>query len=320
MTGTAAGLDNAAAGLDGAAVPNVATGKDNAGVPNVATDKDNAGVPNVTAGATACRPGPGADAGRWRTAGAGTCLAVEAMGLGRSYGAARAIKGLDFRLPAGSRTALLGPNGAGKSTLMRLVAGVLPPDEGEILAWGMRPSEARKVPGCLGWLPERAPLNPELTVREHMTLAGSLKGLGRAGTRREIERLTAALELGAILNRLAGRLSLGTRRQAALALALMGEPALLMLDEPSSSLDPAEVRRLNALIRSLPETTTLLVSSHALEEALLVTDGALILKAGALAAAGGWSDLGKRLGSERRPEDAGFAEEVFFRAQGGVTC
>jgi ABC-2 type transport system ATP-binding protein len=201
---------------------------------------------------------------------------------------------------------------------MKIVAGVLPPDEGTILAGGMRPSDARKIPGFLGWLPERAPLNPELTVKEHLELGGRLKGLGREGTRRETERLSEALDLGPKLGRLAGRLSLGTRRQAALALALMGSPRLLMLDEPSSSLDPEEVRRLNLIVAGLPASTTLIVSSHVLEEARLLTDGALILKAGGLAACGPWEELGTGLAAGKGPREPGFAEEVFFAALSGT--
>ncbi|MDR1315118.1 MAG: ABC transporter ATP-binding protein [Deltaproteobacteria bacterium] len=272
------------------------------------------------------REGPGGDGGRScggqageGAAGSREALAaagVAASGLGRSFGAARALGRLSFSLASGSRTALLGPNGAGKSTLMKLIAGVLPPDEGEILVCGMLPSDARRIPGFLGWLPERAPLNPELTVREHLALAGNLKGLGRDGARRETERLTEALDLGTKLGRLAGRLSLGTRRQAALALALMGPPSLLLLDEPSSSLDPGEVARLNSLVSSLPGTTTLLVSSHVLEEAFVLTGGALVLKEGGLAACGGWGELGETLGASLAPGDPGFAGEVFFRALG----
>jgi ABC-2 type transport system ATP-binding protein len=242
---------------------------------------------------------------------------VEARGLGRSFGAARALSGLSFTLRAGSRTALLGPNGAGKSTLMKIVAGVLPPDEGSVLAGGVKPTDARRIPGFLGWLPERAPLNPELTVREHLELGGKLKGLGKEDARMETDRLSEALNLGPKLGRLAGRLSLGTRRQAALALALMGNPRLLMLDEPSSSLDPEEVRRLNGLVSELPVSTTLIVSSHVLDEARLLTDGALILKAGGLAACGGWEELGAGLGARKGPLEPGYAEEVFFAALGG---
>ncbi|MDR2611583.1 MAG: ABC transporter ATP-binding protein [Deltaproteobacteria bacterium] len=243
---------------------------------------------------------------------------VAARDLGRAFGSAEALKGLTFSLRRGGRTALLGPNGAGKSTLMRLIAGVLPPDGGEILADGMSPARARETPGFLGWLPEKAPLNQELTVREHLVLAGKLRGLDPAGTRSEIERLSAALDMEGKLDRLAGRLSLGTRRQAALALALLGGPRLLLLDEPSSSLDPEEVRRLNWLVMALPETTTLLVSTHVLEEAYLLTDSALILKEGRLAAHGGWDELGAGLGAGSRPGDPGFPGEVFFLALGGA--
>lgn len=269
--------------------------------------------------ATSAAEGPPAEGpGHSGNAAAFPTPAVEARNLSRSFGAARALKGLTFTLKAGGRTALLGPNGAGKSTLMKLVAGVLPPDEGEILTDGGPPERARERPGFLGWLPEKAPLNPELTVLEHLELAGRLRGLDKESLRSEIGRLSQALALEGKLGRLAGRLSLGTRRQAALALAMLGCPRLLMLDEPSSSLDPEEVRRLNALVRNLPDTATLLVSSHVLEEAYLLTDGALILAEGRLAACGGWGELGEALGARRSPGEPGFAAEVFFKAVEGA--
>jgi ABC-2 type transport system ATP-binding protein len=244
---------------------------------------------------------------------------VEARDLGRSFGRSSALKGLSFKLAPGGRTALLGPNGAGKSTLMKLIAGIIPPDEGELLVGGGTPVRARETPGFLGWLPERAPLNPELTVLEHMELAGKIRGLDRDAVRSETERLSEALDLGGKLGRLSGRLSLGTRRRAALALALLGTPRLLMLDEPSSSLDPEEVRRLNSLVKALSPETALLVSSHILEEAFELTGGAMILKDGRLAAFGSWESLAVSFDTGRKPGDPGFAEEVFFKALGGAT-
>jgi ABC-2 type transport system ATP-binding protein len=186
---------------------------------------------------------------------------------------------------------LLGPNGAGKSTLMRLVCGAIKPDSGLVVIGGQIASEARTKPGLIGWLPERAPLIAQLTVIEHLRLAAKLKGLGRVAAESEIGRLSRSLNLTANFNRLCGDLSLGFRRRTALAMALMGPPALMVRDEPSSSLDPDEVERLKAALRELPQWTSVLLSSHILSEVSVLTDLALFLNRGRLVASGPWESL-----------------------------
>jgi ABC-2 type transport system ATP-binding protein len=238
-------------------------------------------------------------------------------GVSRSYGGASAVSNLAFSLAKGDKMALLGPNGAGKSTLLKLIAGAITPDAGKILVKGMDPWKARALPGFLGWLPEKAPLNPELTVREHLELAGELRKLGKAETRREIDRLSEALDLGEKLPRLAGRLSLGTRRQAAVAAALLGSPELLLLDEPSSSLDPDEAAKLSSILKKLPKTTTMILSSHMLGEAHKVTKGAVFLKGGAMKGAGTWEKLAADFSVESPKDSPEHAEEIFFKALGG---
>jgi ABC-2 type transport system ATP-binding protein len=233
---------------------------------------------------------------------------IRAVSVTRYFGPARALDSLSFTLAKGSRTALLGPNGAGKSTLLKIICGALPPDGGGVTVLGKNPSEQRRVPGFLGWLPERAPLNAELTVLEHLELTARFRGLDKKRAKGEIERLSEALDLGSKLARLTGRLSLGTRRQAALAVALMGDPELVVLDEPSSSLDPDEVGRLNSLVQKLPHGTTLIISSHILPEARSLTDSAMIIGDGALKAMGPWEILG---GGGASPEEA------YFKALGG---
>lgn len=235
---------------------------------------------------------------------------VEIHSLDHFFGEASALYSVDLTLFTGDRAALMGPNGAGKSTLMKIIAGALTKGTGKVLVNGKSPYEARCQAGFLGWLPEGAPLNPDLTVLEHLKMAAKLKGISSIGAGSEIERLTIALDLKEKLSRLAGRLSLGTRRQVALALAFMGTPKLLLLDEPTSSLDPDEVKRVGALIRDLDPETTLLVSSHILSEAKSFTQKAIFLK-GTVLAMGPWATLASELNLEPNASPS----ELYFKAQ-----
>ncbi|MDR1607993.1 MAG: ABC transporter ATP-binding protein [Deltaproteobacteria bacterium] len=228
---------------------------------------------------------------------------VSARSLTRSFGSLKALVNIDFELLAGERVALLGPNGAGKTTLLSLIAGTLAADEGQVTVANLKPEVARTRPGLLGWLPERAPLNPDLTVLEHLRLAAAFLGLGPEKTQERLDFLIEALNLGTKLKRLAGQLSLGSRRQAALAIALVGEPRLLILDEPTISLDPGEVARLRNLLLSLPKDVSFLISSHVIAEAAKVTEKALILDGGRLLAQKTWAELGPD------PEE-GFLKEI----------
>jgi ABC-type multidrug transport system ATPase subunit len=143
-----------------------------------------------------------------------------------------------------------------------------------------------------------------MTVAEHIRTAARIKGLGRAETEAETERLSRALSLGDKLAKTAGSLSMGSRRQAALALALLGSPRRVVLDEPASSLDPAEARKLSGLLQNLDAGVTLVVSSHILPEVASLTDRAAFLRDGLLAGAGAWPSLP---GGASAPEEAYFS-------------
>lgn len=223
------------------------------------------------------------------------------------YGRRAALEGIGLEIPAGARVALLGPNGAGKSTLLGVLGGVLSPDRGSAEVDGLSPERFRAGPRNLGWLPERAPLSSELTVLEHLKLAARLRGLSKAEESSEIDRLVAGLNLGDKLSRLSGGLSSGSRRQAALAAALLGGPRLLLLDEPSSGLDPDESRRLSTMINDLSAGTTLIISTHLLAEAASLTAMAAIISEGRLRAFGPWPSL-----SGGAPP-----EEAYFKVMAG---
>jgi ABC-2 type transport system ATP-binding protein len=172
---------------------------------------------------------------------------------------------------------------------MKVICGALDPNSGEILVDRKQPQKAKGSPSLLGWLPERAPLNPSLTVREHLEITGRLRGLEVKQISEELERVSQALNLAKYLSQLAHTLSLGTRRRAALAVTLIGRPRLIILDEPTSSLDPDEVRRLKSLLTELKKETTLILSSHILSEVAELTDQAIIMNQGRILGSFPWS-------------------------------
>ena len=199
---------------------------------------------------------------------------------------------VSFQLKEGGRYALMGPNGSGKSTLVRLLAGELCPDHGQVLVDGKNPfKRPQQTRAKMGLLPEGSPLIGDLSVREHLRLAGTLKGLTRTNYNLEEERLVQALGLKPFYNRPTTVLSYGQKKRVALASALLGQPDFIILDEPTSGLDPAESDRLLSLLTALPPTSTLLISSHILGELHQLTEEILVLNQGNLVDFKPWAEL-----------------------------
>lgn len=191
---------------------------------------------------------------------------------------------LSLRLDAGQVLGLLGVNGAGKSTTLAMVAGALVPDSGGIKLNGEdfieHPELARRA---IGWLPERAPLWPELTVIEHLDAHGRLRGLSGAALSQARQRIVERLELGPLARRLAAVLSQGQRQRLGLACALLHQPSLLVLDEPANALDPVQVAALRAVIREQAAAgTAIILSTHLLAEVTAACDRVAILHEGQL--------------------------------------
>ncbi len=216
---------------------------------------------------------------------------VEARGLGVTFRRAkeevRALRGVTFRLGPGEGLALLGGNGAGKSTLIRVLAGLLLPKEGKARLWGLDPWRfrtrlARRYGLVLGG---RSRLSPLLSVEENLRLWGALYGLSRAHTKRRIQEVAEALGLTPLLGVAASRLSLGQRNRAELALALLPEPELLLLDEPFIGLDALGRKSVLGLLQTLKANrgTTLILASHELSGVEGVLERALVLRRGEVA-------------------------------------
>ena len=211
---------------------------------------------------------------------------VEVSHLSKNYGSHPAIRDLTFSVADGQVYGLLGPNGAGKSTIMNILTGYLSATSGQVTVAGHPlPEEADAAKACVGYLPEQPPLYPEMTVQEYLDFAAELKGIKKKADRKEqVRKAARRTGLEEVLPRLIRSLSKGYRQRVGIAQALLGAPQLIILDEPTVGLDPAQVIEIRRLIRELGKSHTVILSSHILSEVKAVCDKALILSQGHLAA------------------------------------
>jgi ABC-2 type transport system ATP-binding protein len=231
-------------------------------------------------------------------------LLLQLQGVSRRRAGRDVVTDLSFELRKGQVLGLLGVNGAGKSTTLAMIAGALRPDRGSIRLQGEdfieRPELARRL---LGWLPESAPMWPELTVAEHLTACARLRGLNRAALRAAVDAAIERLQLGDMARRLAGVLSQGQRQRLGLACALVHEPPLLILDEPANALDPVQTAQLRSLVRERAAAGCgVILSTHLLPEVTAVCDRVVILHDGKL----------RHDGPLHGEEDGRMLEQTFF--------
>lgn len=224
-------------------------------------------------------------------------MMIDVTGLTKSYGSTDAVKDLSFSVNRGEIVGFLGPNGAGKSTTMRILCGYLPADAGEVRIAGFDIfGESIKARSRIGYLPENVPLYPEMRVSEYLAYRASLKGVR---SRRIPEKVEDALELcnlRTVARQLIGTLSKGYRQRVGLADALVNEPDILILDEPTIGLDPNQIRDIRNLIRSLSTRHTILLSSHILSEVEMTCSRVMILDKGHIVASGTPAELRDRSG------------------------
>ena len=199
----------------------------------------------------------------------------------KSFGSKVALRGVSFRLPKYGVVGLLGPNGAGKSTMIRMLAGVLQPDSGTVLIGGTPPSRV-EVRSHIGWLPEHNPLPLHRTVQDWVVEASQSRG----GTKRQAYDALDRCDLALHADRPIGVLSKGWRQLVGLAAALAHQPEVLILDEPSTGMDPLRRRWFRSLLRELGAERSVLLSSHLLDEAERVCDEAILLSEGSVRALG----------------------------------
>lgn len=245
---------------------------------------------------------------------------IEVSHLTKRYGRRPAVEDVSFTVSDGRICGLLGPNGAGKSTIMNILTGCLSATEGQVTVAGHPlPEEADAAKACVGYLPEQPPLYPEMTVQEYLLFAAELKKVPKAQRGEQVQQAARRTGLEEVLPRLIRSLSKGYRQRVGIAQALLGSPQLIILDEPTVGLDPAQVIEIRKLIRELGHSHTVILSSHILSEVQAVCQQILILSKGHLVASGTLQELtagGKSLEdvflelTGSGPDDAGEGENA----------
>ena len=217
---------------------------------------------------------------------------LSAQHLSKQFRRRQVVRDVSLSVESGEIVGLLGPNGAGKSTTMKIMTGFLAPTGGEARVAGHDVlTEPRAVREHLGYLPENAPIYPDMTVRAYLTFVGRTRGLGAAERARAIDRVTDECGLQGRLGQRVGTLSRGFRQRVGLAQALLHEPPLLILDEPTTGLDPNQIVEIRAIIRRVGKTRTVILSTHILPEVQVTCDRVLIIHQGRLVADGATDEV-----------------------------
>jgi ABC-2 type transport system ATP-binding protein len=224
-------------------------------------------------------------------------LMIEVEDLTKNYAGAPAVSGVSFSVARGEIVGLLGPNGAGKSTIMRILSCFMPATSGRVRVAGYdvfaQADEARRR---IGYMPENNPLHRDMRVKEYLRFRASLKGLPRARARERVEVVMEQCGLADVRQRVIGHLSKGYQQRVGLADALVHEPELIILDEPTIGLDPNQIRAVRQLIKDLAGPHTVLLSTHILPEVEMTCHRVLILYEGTIRAAGTPANLQKENG------------------------
>jgi ABC-2 type transport system ATP-binding protein len=211
----------------------------------------------------------------------------------KRYGARLAVRGVSFAIEHGEVIGLLGPNGSGKSTILRVLAGYLPPSAGTVLIAGIDvAANSLAARTQIGYVPEDAPLYDGMRVGEFLHFMAAIKGVAGRASRGAVNTAVDRLELGPVFGMPIGKLSRGYRQRVAIAQALVNDPPLLILDEPTNALDAYQVIAVRALIRSLAGRCTVLVASHVLAEIERVASRVMILVDGRLLSTDAMSEAG----------------------------
>ena len=210
---------------------------------------------------------------------------IDCQSLTKQYGRLRAVDDLSFQVRPGEVLGFLGPNGAGKSTTMRIVAGFLPATSGRALVCGFDvESESVAAKRCIGYLPEGAPSYPEMTPRSFLEFVAEARGIAPEARRRRLDEVFGLLHLESVLDQSIDTLSKGYRRRVGLAQALVHDPQVLILDEPTDGLDPNQKHEVRELIGRMARDKIIVISTHLLEEVEAVCNRAIIVAHGRILA------------------------------------
>jgi len=217
---------------------------------------------------------------------------IQVDNLTKRYGPVTAIQDVSFNVDKGRIVGFLGPNGAGKSTTMKILSCFMPATGGTARVAGYDVfSQSLEVRQRIGYLPENAPLYPDLSVASYLDFVAEIKGVGRGERRGRVADVMERCFVTDMQNRLIGKLSKGYRQRVGLAQALLGDPEVLILDEPTIGLDPRQIAEIRSLIRSLAGQHTVILSTHILPEVSMVCDGIIIINHGRIVAQGTESEL-----------------------------
>jgi ABC-2 type transport system ATP-binding protein len=217
---------------------------------------------------------------------------IDVANLAKNYGETHALRGVSFSIPGGQVVGLLGPNGAGKTTLMKILVGYLLPTSGSARVAGHDVVEApRAVQERIGYLPENAPLYHDMLVQDYLDFAAEIRDLTPAKKRQALERVVHDCDITSVLTRPIGHLSKGFRQRVGFASAMIHDPEILILDEPTTGLDPNQIVEVRALIRRMAHHKTVILSTHILSEVEASCDRAVILIDGQVRAAGTLDEL-----------------------------
>jgi len=221
---------------------------------------------------------------------------IEVAGLTKRYGPTLAVSDVSFDVQKGEVLGFLGPNGAGKTTTMRVITGYLPPSEGKIRVAGYdvieEPLEAKRR---TGYLPESPPVYPDMTVSEYLAFVARIKGVPRKEIKTRIGEVSEKCAVTDVQHRQIGKLSKGYRQRVGLAQALIHNPDVLILDEPTAGLDPKQIIETRELIRGLAGQHTIVLSTHILPEVSKTCERVLVINQGRIVASGTPDELTHRL-------------------------
>ncbi|MFH1419908.1 MAG: ATP-binding cassette domain-containing protein [Planctomycetota bacterium] len=238
---------------------------------------------------------------------------IRVQNLTKLFGAIRAVDGISFTIEKGEIVGFLGPNGAGKTTTLRILTCYMPATGGSAsIAEHDVFRESMAVRRVVGYLPENAPLDVHMRTREYLNFRGKIRGLDRSGRESAVKRVTDLCWLGDFIDRPIGHLSKGMRQRVGLADALLHDPMVLILDEPTVGLDPTQIRETRNLIRELAKRHTVLLSSHILPEVEAMCERTMIIADGKIVASGSPNELKERIrgGSKLIAEISGPEGEV----------
>jgi len=221
---------------------------------------------------------------------------IEVERLTKRYGPTRAVTDVSFRVEKGEVLGFLGPNGAGKTTTMRVITGYLPPTEGTVRVAGFdvaeQPLEAKRR---TGYLPETPPVYPDMVVSEYLGFVGRIKGVPRAELKNRIKEVSERCAIADVRDRQIGHLSKGYRQRVGLAQAMIHNPEVLVLDEPTAGLDPNQIIETRKLIKGLAGQHTVVLSTHILPEVSKTCERVVVISAGKVVAVGKPDELTRRL-------------------------